>query len=87
MTLSPGTRIGPYQIAAQIGAGGMGEVYKARDSRLDRTVAIKVLPDAAGDLMVASYSIAGETRSLRRSRESGRTSAYSTFGSVDHASV
>ena len=38
-----GQRIGPYQLASKIGAGGMGEVYKARDTRLDRTVAIKVL--------------------------------------------
>jgi serine/threonine-protein kinase len=43
MTLSVGTRLGPYQIVSAIGAGGMGEVYKARDTRLDRTVAVKVL--------------------------------------------
>ncbi|MDQ6892588.1 MAG: protein kinase [Acidobacteriota bacterium] len=44
MTLAPGSRLGPYEILARIGAGGMGEVYRARDTRLDRDVAIKVLP-------------------------------------------
>src|SRR5262245_18919602 len=46
MTLVPGTRLGPYEIAALIGAGGMGEVYRARDPRIGRDVAIKVLPAA-----------------------------------------
>src|SRR5262245_31911745 len=46
MPLGPGARLGPYEIVAAIGAGGMGEVYKARDTRLERTVAIKVLPAA-----------------------------------------
>src|SRR5207342_3748255 len=44
MPVSAGTRLGPYEVVAPIGAGGMGEVYRARDTRLERTVAIKVLP-------------------------------------------
>ena len=44
MPINNGTRLGPYEVQSPVGAGGMGEVYRARDSRLDRTVAIKVLP-------------------------------------------
>src|SRR4029453_3338788 len=46
MALAPGTRLGPYEIGAPIGVGGMGEVYRATDTNLKRAVAIKVLPDA-----------------------------------------
>ncbi len=46
MALQRGTKLGPYQIESPIGAGGMGEVHKATDTRLERTVAIKVLPEA-----------------------------------------
>jgi serine/threonine protein kinase len=47
--LSAGTRLGPYEIVHSVGAGGMGEVYRARDTRLDRDVALKILPEFAAD--------------------------------------
>jgi len=62
MALAPGVRLGPCEITAPIGAGGMGEVYKARDTRLDRTVAIKVLP--AHRAQNAEF-LEGETLSAR----------------------
>lgn len=56
MALSVGTRLGPYEIKAPLGAGGMGEVYCARDTRLGRDVALKILPE----------SLAPEADRLRR---------------------
>ena len=49
MPLQPGTTLGPYTVTAKIGEGGMGEVYRARDTKLDRDVALKVLPQAFTD--------------------------------------
>ena len=50
MSLAPGSRLGPYEVSAKLGEGGMGEVYRARDTKLNRDVAIKILPAAfAGD--------------------------------------
>ncbi len=46
MALTPGTRLGTYEISAQIGVGGTGEVYRARDTKLKRDVAVKVLPES-----------------------------------------
>ena len=45
MSLAPGTRIGPYEIVSMVGAGGMGEVYRAREPKLQRDVALKILPE------------------------------------------
>lgn len=46
MTVPAGTRFGPYEVISRLGAGGLGEVYRARDAKLRRSVAIKVLPEA-----------------------------------------
>ncbi len=64
MTLKSNTRLGPYEILALVGAGGMGEVYRARDTRLNRDVAIKILPPAVGDHPTRRARFAREARSI-----------------------
>ena len=54
MALTPGTRLGPYEIAAQIGVSGMGEVYQATDTNRGRDVPIKVLPESASNWCLRS---------------------------------
>ncbi len=64
MALASGTRLGPYEIVAPVGSGGMGEVYRARDSRLDRAVAIKILPAHLSESVEARQRFEQEARAL-----------------------
>jgi eukaryotic-like serine/threonine-protein kinase len=64
MPLSAGTRLGPYEVLAPLGSGGMGEVYKARDTRLDRTVAIKVLPERSAPTPEARQRFEREAKTI-----------------------
>src|SRR6186713_1302536 len=72
MSLSAGTRLGPYEILSSLGAGGMGEVYRARDTKLNRDVAIKVLPDL----------FVGDTERLARF-----TREAQTLASLNHSNI
>src|SRR5258705_1578325 len=72
MTLTPGTQLGPYEILSQIGAGGMGKVYRARDTKLGRDVAIKVLP--------AAYS--ADSERLRRFEQEAQAA-----GALNHPNI
>jgi len=73
MALTPGTRLGPYEVTAQLGVGGMGEVYRATDTNLKRQVAIKVLPELE--------RADGQTRSSR-GRRSRTASPRAPFPSM-----
>src|SRR5215831_13382811 len=70
--LAPGCRLGPYEIVALLGAGGMGQVYRARDSRLEREVAVKVLP----------RTLAGDADRLRRFEQEARAA-----GQLNHTNL
>src|SRR5882762_5016383 len=64
MPLAPGTPLGPYEIGAPLGAGGMGEVYRARDTRLERTVAIKILPAQFSSDLVRKQRFEREAKTI-----------------------
>src|SRR5580700_8423359 len=66
MTIAAGTRLASYEVVAQIGAGGMGEVYRARDTRLNRIVAIKVLPAHLADNAELRERFEREARTVAR---------------------
>jgi serine/threonine protein kinase len=75
MALTSGTKLGPYEILAPLGAGGMGEVYRAKDTRLNRIVAIKVLP----------ASLSSDEDRLRRFEQESRSVAagqYFAYGTL-----
>ena len=74
MPLASGTHIGPYSVTAAIGAGGMGEVYRARDTRLERDVALKVLPE----------NVSGDTERLQRLQREARTLAALNHPNIAH---
>ena len=64
MALTSGTKLGPYEIQSPLGAGGMGEVYRARDTRLDRTVAVKILPAHLADNPEARQRFEREAKTI-----------------------
>ena len=74
MPLSVGTRLGPYEILSALGAGGMGEVYRARDTKLDRAVAIKILPEA----------FAADTERIARFQREAKTLASLNHPNIAH---
>src|ERR1051325_3846577 len=74
MPVSAGTRLGPYEILSALGAGGMGEVYRARDTKLDRAVAIKILPEA----------FAADTERIARFQREAKTLASFNHPNIVH---
>ena len=76
MSLQPGARLGPYEILTPLGAGGMGEVWKAKDSRLDRFVAIKVLPPTFGGEMDFAARFQTEARAMAKLQHGNIVSVY-----------
>ena len=82
MSVAPGVRLGPYEIVGPIGAGGMGEVYRARDTKLNRDVAIKILPDVfAHD----AERVARFTREAQTLASLNHPNIAQIYGVLEHA--
>jgi serine/threonine protein kinase len=87
MPLSAGTKFGPYGIVAPLGAGGMGEVYRARDSKLQREVALKVLPDEFARDPDRMARFRREAEMLGSRRSSGHATGAGSLRSKAHSSL
>jgi len=91
MSLTPGSRLGPYEIVAPLGAGGMGEVWRAKDTILDREVAIKILPTAFSSEPERLARFEREAKVLsrwkRRSRSPARSSRRSSTPTITGSST
>jgi serine/threonine protein kinase len=81
MGLTSGTKLGPFEIQASLGSGGMGEVYRARDTRLDRTVAVKILPSHMSENPEAKQRFDREARAIS-SLNHPKISARSTMSAT-----
>ena len=83
MPLATGTRLGAYEITGSLGVGGMGEVYRARDSRLNRDVAIKVLPDSFGAAPSSDDRVARFEREAQTLASLNHPNIAHVYGIVD----
>jgi len=87
MALSTGTQLGPYEIVSAVGAGGMGEVYRARDTRLDREVAIKVLSPGLTSSELARERFQREARTIAALHHPHICAVYDVGETPDHQGI
>jgi serine/threonine protein kinase len=87
MSLTPGTRLGPYEIVSALGAGGMGEVYRARDPQLERDVAIKILPATSVADPVARTRLLREARTASQLNHPNICTIYQVGEAEGHAFI
>ncbi|MGH9367496.1 MAG: hypothetical protein ACRD3M_07460 [Thermoanaerobaculia bacterium] len=80
MTLSAGSRLGPYEVLAAVGAGGMGEVYRARDTRLERDVAVKVRPAHLSSSEEMRQRFERETKTISQLSHAHTSARCTTWG-------